>query len=116
MTAAALDDPAEWSGFGRALDAASGRWESYLAIEGMHCPACALVIEDTLQGLPGVREVQVNGANASARVVWSAAEGRPSQWLAALQRAVTPKGLKLGAGRPRRRYLLNLRRREAATP
>ena len=104
MTAAALDDPAEWSGFGRALDAASGRWESYLAIEGMHCPACALVIEDTLQGLPGVREVQVNGANASARVVWSAAEGRPSQWLAALQRAgygALPAGDLLAAG-PRR--------------
>jgi len=36
--------------------------------------------------------------------------------LAALQRAVTPEGLKLGAGEPQRRRLPNLRRREAATP
>jgi osmoprotectant transport system permease protein len=36
--------------------------------------------------------------------------------LAALQRAFTPKGLKLGAGESRRRSLPNLRRREAATP
>jgi osmoprotectant transport system permease protein len=36
--------------------------------------------------------------------------------LAALQRAVTPTGLKLGAEGPRRRFLPNLRRRETATP
>ena len=36
--------------------------------------------------------------------------------LAALQRAITPKGLKLGAEAPRRRFLPNLRRRETATP
>lgn len=36
--------------------------------------------------------------------------------LAALQRAVTPKGLKMGEETPRRRFLPNLRRRETATP
>jgi osmoprotectant transport system permease protein len=36
--------------------------------------------------------------------------------LTLLQRGVTPEGLKLGAGRRRRRFLPNLRRREAATP
>ena len=35
--------------------------------------------------------------------------------LGALQRAVTPEGLKTGAGKPRRRFLPNLRRREATT-
>ncbi len=36
--------------------------------------------------------------------------------LAALQRGVTPKGLKLGAAKPHRRLLPNLKRREAVTP
>jgi len=36
--------------------------------------------------------------------------------LAALQRAITPKGLKMGAEKPRRRFSPNLRRRETATP
>ena len=35
--------------------------------------------------------------------------------LGALQRAVTPEGLKTGAGKSRRRFLPNLRRREATT-
>jgi osmoprotectant transport system permease protein len=39
-----------------------------------------------------------------------------SAGLAWLQRLVTPEGLKLGAEKPRRRFLPNLRRRETATP
>lgn len=85
----ALDAPAQWEQFGRRLDGqgAGERWESYLAIEGMDCPACSLAVEDALRPLPGVYEVQVNGATATARVVWSPAAGRPSQWLHALQHA-----------------------------
>ena len=37
------------------LDAKNaGCWESNLMIEGMHCAACALTIEDVLLRVPGV--------------------------------------------------------------
>lgn len=85
--AAALDDPAEWHIFSRELPARNGRWESYLAIEGMHCPGCSLTVEQAVAGVPGVDEVQVNGATATARIVWLPSLGRPSQWLAALANA-----------------------------
>lgn len=83
--AAALDERAEWEGFSR--PAGDGLWASTLAIDGMDCPGCSLVIEQALAGLPGVRSVEVQGATATARIVWSPAQGRPSQWLQALRRA-----------------------------
>jgi len=83
----ALDERAEWEGFSRPLAGRADLWESYLAIEGMHCAACSLTVEEVLQKLPGVDSVQVNGASAVARVTWSPGQGRPSAWLAALQRA-----------------------------
>jgi Cu2+-exporting ATPase len=102
----ALDDPQEWAGFGRPLDGAEGgRWESYLALTGMHCPACSLTVEEVLGRCPGVQSVQVNGATETARLVWSPAAGRPSQWLAALQGAgygALPAGDRLAA-EPRER-------------
>lgn len=83
----ALDERAEWEGFSRPLPGRTGLWESYLAIEGMHCAACSLTVEEVLQKLPGVESVQVNGASAVARVAWVPGQGLPSAWLAALQRA-----------------------------
>jgi Cu2+-exporting ATPase len=83
----ALDERAEWEGFSRPLPGRPDLWESYLAIEGMHCAACSLTVEEVLQKLPGVDNVQVNGASAVARVAWSPGRGQPSAWLAALQRA-----------------------------
>ncbi len=85
--AAALDDRAEWPRFGRELAQPEGCWESYLAIEGMHCAACTLAVEQALGRVPGVTAVAVNGATATARVEWSPATCRPSHWLAALERA-----------------------------
>ncbi len=84
---AALDEPVEWEGFSRPLRDRDGCLESFLAIEGMHCAACSLTVEEALAGLPGVDSVHVNGASASARIVWSPVRSRPSDWLAALQRA-----------------------------
>lgn len=98
--AAALDAPAEWQSFSRPAPGQPQAWESYLAIEGMHCPACSLAIEQALGGLPGVHEVQVNGASATARIVWSPALGLPSQWIEALARAgygALPAGDQLAA-------------------
>jgi Cu2+-exporting ATPase len=96
-----LDAPVQWQAFSRELQGQPGTWESYLAIEGIFCTGCSLVIEDALRGLPGVRQVDVNGATATARVVWDPREGRPSQWLQALQRAGyggLPAGDQLAAG------------------
>jgi len=84
---AALDEPAEWQAFSRAVAGGDGLWESYLAIEGMYCPACSLAVEQALARNPGVRSVQVNGATATARIVWSPGPARPSHWFTALKRA-----------------------------
>jgi Cu2+-exporting ATPase len=83
--ASVLDDPAEWQVFGRALDgdAAGGRWESQVVVEGMHCAACALAVEAALRQVPGVLRADVNAATRRARVVWSAADVQPSRWFAA---------------------------------
>src|SRR4051794_19682006 len=83
----ALDERAEWETFSRPVAARAGEWESWLAIEGMYCPGCSLVIERALAGLPGVRAVEVNGATATARIAWAPGQGRPSQWLRAVKAA-----------------------------
>ncbi|HMS06464.1 MAG TPA: cation-translocating P-type ATPase [Burkholderiaceae bacterium] len=82
---ALLDDPAQWGGFGRALD--SGAWESHVVIDGMHCAACALNIEDALARVDGVRAAEVSSANRRARVVWDSAVAQPSDWIGAIARA-----------------------------
>jgi len=84
---AAIDERSEWENFSRPVSARDGCWESYLAIEGIYCAGCSLTIEQALAGLPGVVAVEVNGAAATARIVWQPGQGRPSQWLQALQRA-----------------------------
>jgi P-type Cu2+ transporter len=84
---AALDEPAEWESFSRAVAGREGHWESFLAIEGMHCAACSLTVEAALAQLPGVDSARVNGASATARLIWSPQRSRPSDWLAALKRA-----------------------------
>ncbi|HSW17114.1 MAG TPA: HAD-IC family P-type ATPase, partial [Ramlibacter sp.] len=83
----ALDEHAEWRSFSRPMPGAPGCWESYLAIEGMHCAACTLIVEQALGAVPGVRSVEVSGASQTARLVWSEDQGRPSLWLQALQKA-----------------------------
>jgi Cu2+-exporting ATPase len=102
--ALALDEPAQWEDFSAPVPGRPGTWESWLAVSGMHCAACSLTVEEALSRLPGVDSVQVNGAAALARLTWSPATTRPSQWLAALARAgygALPAGDVLAA-RPRR--------------
>jgi P-type Cu2+ transporter len=82
-----LDDPQEWSSFSR-LDAKNGGcWESNLMIEGMHCAACALTIEDVLLCVPGVLKAEVSAGSHRARVVWSADAVLPSGWIRAIEAA-----------------------------
>lgn len=90
-----LDDPQEWPVFGRRCDdkgpsappadaGASGPWESQVVLEGMHCAACALTIEQALLAVPGVMEAQVNAATHRARVVWQPGQVLPSRWMSAV--------------------------------
>ena len=65
--AAWLDDPQTWPGFGRQPRGTGSPWESELRVEGMHCAACALAVEDALRSVPGVLEVQVGAASRRAR-------------------------------------------------
>ncbi|QXZ11344.1 cation-translocating P-type ATPase [Comamonas sp. Y33R10-2] len=97
-----LDDPQEWRSFGRpviegarqgskalALEDAteSQDWDSFVVLEGMHCAACALTIEDALKAVPGVKAAEVSAATRRARVQWHSAHVLPSQWMEAISRA-----------------------------
>lgn len=95
---ALLDDPQEWSAFGRphgvpagapvdALAPEDTAWESHVVLGGMHCAACALTIEEALRQVPGVREADVSSATCRARVVWHPGQVRPSGWMEAVRRA-----------------------------
>jgi len=90
-----LDEPQEWSAFGHACspvgqgesDPLAGPWESHVVLEGMHCAACALTIEDALKAVPGVQQADVSAATRRARVVWDPARVLPSRWMAAVEHA-----------------------------
>jgi Cu2+-exporting ATPase len=93
--ASLLDDPQEWSAFGRPVapagiapvDPASCTWDSHVVLEGMHCAACALTIEDALRSVPGVLQADVSAATRRARVVWQPSQVQPSQWMEAVRKA-----------------------------
>ncbi|MDO9198842.1 cation-translocating P-type ATPase [Rhodoferax sp.] len=84
---ALLDDQQEWSAFSRPDPRLNDCWESNLLIEGMHCAACALTLEDALLGVPGVVKAEVSAGSHRARVVWSSELARPSDWMRAVQKA-----------------------------
>ena len=89
----ALDDPDEWASFSIKLkqdaeaDSSVQQWESHLAVEGMHCTACALNIEKAVKSLPGIVAVDVNATSGRARIVWSAVKTKPSIWIGAINQA-----------------------------
>lgn len=93
-----LDDPQEWSSFGRPAGQSSKApisenatespvWDSFVVLEGMHCAACALTIEEALRAVPGVQAAEVSAATRRARVEWRPAQVLPSQWMDAITRA-----------------------------
>src|SRR5690606_287112 len=90
---ALLDDPQEWSSFGRPHGAAAGAapedsaWESHVVLQGMHCAACALTIEEALRRVPGVQQADVSAATRRARVVWHPGQVLPSGWMEAVRQA-----------------------------
>jgi Cu2+-exporting ATPase len=82
-----LDDPQEWTAFSRPDAQRPDVWESNVLIEGMHCAACALTLEDALLGVPGVEKAEVSAGSHRARVVWSAGTVSPSDWMRAVLKA-----------------------------
>jgi Cu2+-exporting ATPase len=86
-TLALLDDEQEWTAFSRQIANQPGQWESNVLIEGMHCAACALTIEDAIKAVPGVRNVEVSAGSHRAKVVWESAAVAPSGWMRAVQAA-----------------------------
>ncbi|HCE94161.1 MAG TPA: heavy metal translocating P-type ATPase [Acidovorax sp.] len=70
-----------------AEDPASCAWDSQVVLEGMHCAACALTIEDALRSVPGVLQADVSAATRRARVVWQPSQVQPSQWMDAVHKA-----------------------------
>lgn len=86
-TLALLDDEQEWTAFSRPLVQQPGCWESNVVIEGMHCAACALSIEDALKNVPGVLNAEVSAGSHRAKVLWQAQTVVPSGWLQAVQKA-----------------------------
>jgi P-type Cu2+ transporter len=82
-----LDDPHEWEAFGRVSANDPQVWESSVVIEGMHCAACSITVEDALRQVPGVLSAQVSAASQRARVQWLPAQVKPSAWMQAVQGA-----------------------------
>jgi Cu2+-exporting ATPase len=80
-----LDDEQEWSAFSRPNASQSGCWESNVLIEGMHCAACALTVEDALKSVRGVLSAEVSAGSQRARIVWSAQSVVPSRWMQAVR-------------------------------
>ena len=66
---------------------ADGAATSSLRLAGLHCAACAGVIEAALGQVPGVRSASVNAAVAIAQVRWDPARTRISALVAAVRRA-----------------------------
>ena len=82
-----FDAPEEWAVFSQSRGESEGRpadiWESQVQVQGMHCAACSLTLENLLLSVNGVLAVQVSAASRRATVAWSSTLTRPSQWLAA---------------------------------
>lgn len=83
--AAGVDDPAVLQQCQVGATGSDGSVPIGLGLSGMYCAACALTIEGALQSVPGVRDVQVQGATQRARLVIDPARVRLSQLVRAVQ-------------------------------
>ncbi len=84
-----VDDPLEFGRFTRWVSGPAGerRAESSLQLAGMHCAACAGIIEQALARVDGVAAAQVSAASERASVTWDPERTRPSALIAAVRRA-----------------------------
>ncbi len=86
---AVLDDPVEQRRFTRySINAAGERTaDSSLRISGMHCAACAGLVEQALQQVDGVLQASVSAAGERARVSWDPQRTRAAALVAAIRAA-----------------------------
>ena len=80
-----LDNAEEWGAFSKANAENPCLWESSVVIEGMHCAACSITVEDALRRVPGVVSARVSAASQRAQVQWSDQTAKPSDWMQAVQ-------------------------------
>jgi Cu2+-exporting ATPase len=86
---AVLDDPVEQRRFTRFRTDGSGQSvaDSSLRISGMHCAACAGLIEQAVQRVGGVLEATVSASGERARVQWLPGRSRLSDIVLAIRAA-----------------------------
>ncbi|MDE2276553.1 MAG: heavy-metal-associated domain-containing protein, partial [Burkholderiales bacterium] len=86
---AVLDDPLERDRCTRwVVDAAGLRLgEASLQLGGLHCAACAGLIEQALGRVAGVRQVRVAAASQRATVLWDPTRTRASALVQAVRAA-----------------------------
>jgi Cu2+-exporting ATPase len=86
---AVLDDPVEQRRFTRFHTDAAGQTvaDSALRIGGMHCAACAGLVEQALARVGGVLEASVSASGARARVHWLPGRTRLSDIVLAVRNA-----------------------------
>jgi Cu2+-exporting ATPase len=86
---AVLDDPIEQGRFTRWIAGAQGERlaESSLQLGGLHCAACAGLIEQALQRVEGVLSARVSAAAERATVCWDPLRTRPAALIAAVRAA-----------------------------
>jgi len=84
-----LDDPLEHGRFTRWVSGEHGERlaESSLLLSGLHCAACAGIIEGALRGVAGVQDAHVAAASQLATVRWDPQATRPSALIAAVRAA-----------------------------
>jgi len=84
-----VDDPQEQGRFTRWVVGAGGErlGESALQLSGMHCAACAGIIEQALLGVPGVQTAQVSAAGQRASVRWNPQQTQASALITAVHSA-----------------------------
>jgi len=84
-----VDEPEEVARFTRWETDAEGsrRGVSSFQLSGMHCAACAGIIENALAALDGVHEVRVSASAQRATVHWDPTRTRPSRVVEAVRRA-----------------------------
>lgn len=84
-----VDEPEEMARFTRWETDAYGarRGVSSFQLSGMHCAACAGLIEQAVVGLDGVLDVRVSASAQRATVHWDPRHTQPSRVIAAIRRA-----------------------------
>ena len=86
---AVLDDPLEQQRFTRYSDRPDGQRlaESALRLSGMHCAACAGLIENAVRGVDGVVSIEVSAAAERAQVRWLTGRTRLARIVGAIRAA-----------------------------